>query len=102
MYALRVSFDCVEFCRTLADESRQRILRLLANSGEKSVGDIVDACDVSQPTISHHLHVLRQFGLVTRRKEGKHVFYALNRDRVTECCGRLIAQFDAQDGICEM
>ena len=96
-----MAFDCVEFCRTLGDETRQRILRLLADAGEKNVGDIVGASDVSQPTISHHLTVLRQFGLVTRRKQGKQVFYALNRDRVTECCGRLIAQFEVQDGVCE-
>ena len=96
-----MSFDCVEFCRTLGDETRQRILRLLADEGEKNVGDIVDAFEVSQPTVSHHLSVLRNFDLVTRRKEGKQVFYALNRDRVTECCGRLIAQFDAQEGVCD-
>ena len=96
-----MTFDCVEFCKTLGDETRQRILRILADEGEKNVGDIVDAFDVSQPTISHHLNVLKRFGLVARRKEGKQVFYALNRDRVTECCGRLIAMFDEQEGMCE-
>ena len=96
-----MAFDCVEFCRTLGDETRQRILRLLADDGEKNVGEIVGACQVSQPTVSHHLTVLRRYGLVSRRKEGKQVFYALNRDRVTECCGLLVAQFDAQEGACE-
>ncbi|MCK4314495.1 MAG: helix-turn-helix transcriptional regulator [Anaerolineae bacterium] len=54
-----------------------------------------------EPTISHHLNVLKQFGLVTSRKEGKQVFYAINRDNVIECCGRLTARFDAQE-VCEM
>jgi ArsR family transcriptional regulator len=69
--------------------------------GEMRVSDIVDAFTMSQPTISHHLSILKQFGLVTSRKEGKEVFYAINRDNVMECCGRLIAKFDAQE-VCEM
>jgi len=97
-----VTFDCVEFCRTLGDETRQRILRLLADEGEKNVGGIVAAFEVSQPTISHHLGILKRFDLVTRRKDGKQVFYALNRDHVTECCGRLIAQFDKHEGVREV
>lgn len=95
-----MTIDCVEFCKALADETRQRILEMLLE-GEMRVGDIVDAFTMSQPTISHHLSVLKQFGLVTSRKEGKQVFYAINRDNVVECCGRLIAKFDAQE-VCEM
>ena len=95
-----MTIDCVEFCKALADETRQQILEMLLE-GEMRVGDIVDVFSMSQPTISHHLNVLRQFGLVSSRKEGKHVFYAINRDNVVECCGRLIAKFDAQE-VCEM
>jgi DNA-binding transcriptional ArsR family regulator len=43
------------------------------------------------------LSILKQFGLVTSRKEGKQVFYAINRDNVIECCGRLMAKFDAEE-----
>jgi ArsR family transcriptional regulator len=96
-----MTFDCVEFCKTLGDETRQRILRMLVDEGEMNVSGIVDAFDVSQPTISHHLNILRQFGLVTSRKEGKQVFYAINSDRVTECCGRLVALLDVQEEVCK-
>jgi DNA-binding transcriptional ArsR family regulator len=89
----------VEFCRALADDTRQQILVMLMER-EMIVSDIVDAFSMSQPTISHHLSVLKRFGLVTSRKEGKQVFYAINRDNVVECCGQLIAKFDAQEG-CE-
>jgi len=65
--------------------------------GEMRVSDIVDAFTMSQPTISHHLSILKQFGLVTTRKEGKEVFYAINRSNVVECCGRLIAKFEVQE-----
>jgi len=88
-----VSIDCVEFCKALADETRQRILEMLLE-GEMSVGDIVDVFSMSQPTISHHLSILKRFGLVTSRKEGKLVFYAINQDNVVACCGRLIAKFE--------
>jgi ArsR family transcriptional regulator len=95
-----VAIDCVEFCRALADDTRQRILEMLLER-EMCVGDIVDVFDMSQPTISHHLNVLKQFGLVASRKEGKQVFYAINRDNVVECCGRLIAKFEAEE-VCEL
>jgi DNA-binding transcriptional ArsR family regulator len=95
-----MAIDCVEFCKALADETRQRILEMLMEE-EMRVSDIVEAFSMSQPSISHHLSILKQLGLVTRRKEGKHVFYAINRDNVVECCGRLIAKFDAQEA-CEM
>jgi DNA-binding transcriptional ArsR family regulator len=92
-----VTIDCVEFCKALADDTRQRILTMLLEEGEKCVGDIVAEFDMAQPTISHHLGVLKQFNLVTSRKEGKQVFYAINQDNVVECCGQLVAKFEAQE-----
>ena len=94
-----MTIDCVEFCKALADDTRQRILQMLLE-GERCVSDIVDAFEMSQPTISHHLNVLKQFDLVISRKAGKQVFYAINRDNVVECCGRLMARFDAEEA-CE-
>jgi ArsR family transcriptional regulator len=91
-----VAIDCVEFCKALADDTRQQILVLLLD-GERCVSDIVDAFDMTQPTISHHLGILRQFKLVTSRKEGKLVFYDINRDNLVECCGMLMAKFDAEE-----
>ena len=70
--------------------------------GEMCVGDIVDVFDVSQPTISHHLNVLKQFGLVSRRKQGKQVFYAIIHENVVECCGRLVAMFAAEEEVCQI
>ena len=88
-----IEIDCVEFCKALADETRQGILQLLLSQGELCVGDIVKAFDASQPTISHHLRLLRSTGLVTTRKEGKLVYYALNQNNVSECCGMLMTKF---------
>jgi ArsR family transcriptional regulator len=93
--------NCVEFCKALADDTRQQILGML-KEGEMCVSDIVAAFNMSQPTISHHLGILKQFGLVTSRKEGKQVFYAIDHDNVVECCGKLIAKFDALNEVCEI
>jgi ArsR family transcriptional regulator len=94
-----VTIDCVEFCKALADDTRQQILVMLLD-GEKCVSDIVDAFQMTQPTISHHLNVLKQLNLVVSRKEGKQVFYDINHDNVVSCCGQLMAKFDAEEA-CE-
>ncbi len=87
-----IEIDCVAFCRALADETRQTILQMLLE-GERCVSDLTESFSMSQPTISHHLGILKNLGLVTSRKEGKHVYYDIDRDNVTECCGMLIAKF---------
>jgi ArsR family transcriptional regulator len=89
--------DCVAFCRALGDGTRQAILQLLQNKGELRVSDIVAAFErSSQPTISHHLKILKHEGLVTSRREGKEILYALNQENVEACCGMLWAKFAAK------
>jgi ArsR family transcriptional regulator len=85
--------SCVDFCKALGDETRQRILELLLTKGDMCVSDLVDAFNVSQPTISHHLTLLKNARLVTGRREGKQVFYSVNQENVTMCCGMLFAKF---------
>jgi len=88
---------CVDFCRALADGTRQTILKMLQEKGEMCVGDIVDAFATSQPTISHHLGILKNMGLVSSRKEGKQVFYSISQDNVEECCGMIMTKFSFQE-----
>jgi ArsR family transcriptional regulator len=94
-----IQIDCVAFCKALADETRQGILEMLLE-GERNVGDLVEAFATTQPTISHHLNVLKTLGLVSSRKEGKHVYYSINRENIVECCGMLVAKFEG-DTSCE-
>ncbi len=82
----------VVFCKALCDSTRQKILEMLRER-EMCVGEIVDAFKVSQPTISHHLNILKVADVVKSRKEGKQVYYSLNRDNIQECCGLLMAKF---------
>ena len=84
--------DPIEFAKALADETRQKIMSLCCCCW-LSVGEIVDALDVSQPTVSHHLSLLRSAGLVSVRREGKQVFYTLNQSRMAEGCCTLAETF---------
>ena len=68
--------------KALADPVRLRLLSLVAShaDGEACVCDLNDAFDLSQPTISHHLKVLHEAGLLTRSKRGVWVYYRVDRD----------------------
>ena len=83
------------FAKALADPTRQEIMELICCQ-ELNVGDIVDEVGVSQPTVSHHLAILREAGLVNVRNEGKQTFYSLNQGKVVLCCGNLIEVFAPQ------
>jgi len=90
-----INLDCVEFCKTLADPTRQKILEMLLEK-EITVSEIVDAFNLSQPTVSHHLEILSRSGLLTSRKEGKQVYYRTNQNNVVSCCGMLMSKFDTE------
>ncbi|MGE5617856.1 MAG: ArsR/SmtB family transcription factor [Sphingomonadaceae bacterium] len=69
--------------RALGDETRLSIVRRLAEEGELCACDLI-CCDLAQPTISHHLKVLREAGIVNAEKRGLWVHYSLNRERLRE------------------
>ena len=82
----------VLFAKALADETRQKIMSECCCCW-LSVNEIVEKVDVSQPTVSHHLAILREADLVHVREEGKQTFYSLNQERVAFCCGQLMITF---------
>lgn len=63
----------------LADPTRLEMVHLLCRAGELCVCDFTTAFDLTQPTVSHHLRVLREAGIVTSRKAGLWVHYAVDR-----------------------
>lgn len=76
----------------MADETRQHILILLQER-EMSVKELSKQFAATQPTISHHLAILRRVNLVIFRRGGKHVFYRANPVCVAECCGEIQQRF---------
>jgi len=63
--------------KALGDETRLAILRQLRVQGEVCACDFVACCDVAQPTVSHHLKVLRQAGLVRGERRGLWIHYRI-------------------------
>lgn len=86
--------NLLNFAKAIADETRQEIMSHLCCVW-LNVSDVVEKMDgeVKQPTVSHHLKVLEEAGLVLKRQEGKHRFYTLNQEHLTLCCGVLIRNF---------
>ena len=82
----------VEFAKALADDTRQKIMTLVCCRW-LSVNEIVEQLNVTQPTVSHHLAVLRDADLVQVREEGKQTFYSLNQERMATCCSNLVLNF---------
>jgi ArsR family transcriptional regulator, arsenate/arsenite/antimonite-responsive transcriptional repressor len=72
--------------KALADPVRLRLLSLVAShrDGEACVCDLNDAFDLSQPTISHHLKMLHDVGLLDRSKRGVWVYYAVRPEALAD------------------
>ena len=72
-----------EWFGVLSDPTRLRLLSLIAAAGEACAAcDLVEPLGVSQPTVSHHLKVLREAGLVESEKRGRWVYYRPVPDRL--------------------
>ena len=63
--------------KALGDPTRRRILELLSE-GEMSAGDIAAHFDMAKPSVSHHLNILKNAGLVTDERRGQNIVYCLN------------------------
>ena len=88
--------NSVTFGKAIADETRQNIMRLLCCQWLCVTDVVAQMGTLSQPTVSHHLSVLRDAGLVNVRREGKQVYYSLNQEAVAICCGTIMQVFAPQ------
>lgn len=68
----------------LGDEHRQRILLTFEKGERLNVGQIVEVSTLSRSAVSHHLKILRESGVLDSRKEGKEVFFWINRAQLEE------------------
>ena len=69
----------VKMVKALADENRLEILQLL-KSGEKCACVLLDELNITQPTLSHHMKLLCDCGLVNYRKDGKWMRYSISKE----------------------
>src|SRR4051795_4313381 len=73
----------VQLFHALSDSTRLSILERL-RFGERCVCDLTDALDAAQSRLSFHLKVLKDAGLVTDRRDGRWMYYTLNREALSE------------------
>jgi len=78
----------------IAEPNRRHILELIAGEA-RSVNDIADALELGQPSVSKHLQVLREVGLVTARKDGRRTMYRTNAEalRTIHDWAQMFAQY---------
>jgi len=74
------SEECSDFFQILSDKTRQEIIMLFSTKKEVGVTEITANFTLSRSTISHHLNLMRRAKFLNSRKEGKEVFYSLNKD----------------------
>ncbi len=66
-----------QICKALGDSNRLAIIQMLSD-GEKCGCKLLEKFDITQPTLSHHMKILTDCGLVNARKEGKWHHYSIN------------------------
>ena len=69
----------VRVLKALGHPKRFQMVQAIARAGELSCGEIVEKFPLSQPTISHHLKILSDAGLLVSRREGQHTYTSVNR-----------------------
>jgi DNA-binding transcriptional ArsR family regulator len=77
-----------EVFKALSDPTRRRIIQLLGR-GEQTAGELAAEFDMTKPTMSHHFAVLKEADLITSRREGQQIFYALNTTVLQDVLARI-------------
>lgn len=81
-----MSGSLTDIFKVLSDENRLKIVRALANESLCAC-QLLEGLGISQPTLSHHMKILTDAGLVQPRKLKTQVYYDLNKEQVSSLCG---------------
>ncbi|MFC1572112.1 ArsR/SmtB family transcription factor [Candidatus Eisenbacteria bacterium] len=84
---------CCQVFQAMGDKTRLKILELL-NQNELCVSEICKGFDMTQPSISHHLDMLKRAGLVVSEKRGREVYYRSTCNTIVDCCCRQMRTLD--------
>lgn len=93
-----------EMFKALGDENRLKLLNEL-KGGEKNAGELLSSLSVSQPTLSHHMKILCDSGIVDARRDGKWTYYSVSKEGRKELFdiidsllgGKFVPSFDIED-----
>ncbi|MBC8375296.1 MAG: winged helix-turn-helix transcriptional regulator [FCB group bacterium] len=87
-----MAYDLNKFFKAISDPNRVKIMELLKDK-ELNVSEICQHFDMQQPSVSHHLSVLKNADIVAHTKRGKEVYYRLDSICITSCCNGFQEQF---------
>jgi ArsR family transcriptional regulator len=82
--------------KALSDPTRRKILQLLKNK-DLSAGEIADQFEISKPSISHHLSLLKQANLVLDERKGQNIYYSLNTTVFQEVLRFFLKMIDQEE-----
>ena len=85
-----------EVFRLLSDKTRLSLLLLLAG-GEQNVGELCGRLQLPQPTVSHHLALMRMSGLLSKRRHGKQMIYRVNPEVLGDLADKFV-KYMSEDG----
>ena len=83
--------DYVKMFRALANEERLEIILKLYKEGELCASDIEKSFFMEQSTTSHHLNYLKNVGILDSKKQGRNVFYKVNKDNLSGIYSKFLA-----------
>jgi DNA-binding transcriptional ArsR family regulator len=86
-----------EAFKALADPRRE-IVRLLLKNGEMTAGDLAEHFDMTKPSVSHHFSKLKEADLVSTRRDGQQIYYALNTTVVEDLMTIILDLFSSKNG----
>ena len=86
-----------EAFKALSDPTRREIVRLL-RWGEKTAGELAEHFDMTKPSVSHHFSKLKEADLVSTRRDGQQIYYALNTTVVEDLMTIFLDLFSGKNG----
>ena len=96
----KIYTDTAKMLKAMSDPKRLRIVDMLS-CGELCACVILESFNITQPTLSHDMKVLVEAGIVSDRREGKNIYYSLNKDALEEMHKTLGTMFEEKpDCIC--
>lgn len=82
--------EFLEKLKVINDNTRLTIIKLLAQNGTMCACKILEELNITQGTLSHHMRVLKEAGIVTCKKDGKWCHYTLVRESISNLAGYLL------------
>ncbi len=88
--------ECVGFFKAVSDDHRVKIMELLRKR-DMCVSELCEHFDMKQPSVSHHLNILKAAGVIHSKKCGKEMIYSLDDKYVCSCCNKFSDKFSEEE-----